>query len=149
MSQSSSDTRPSNTGPSNTRPSNTRPHASLGRLLALPLIWPIRFYQRFISPATPPTCRYYPTCSGYAVTALERFGPVKGFYLAARRLLRCHPWAPGGVDHVPETFTWRRASGIPDAPPQADPHEHGTFPVTGTFDTTAPLPAQDTPPKAS
>ncbi|HYN29596.1 MAG TPA: membrane protein insertion efficiency factor YidD [Dermatophilaceae bacterium] len=71
------------------------------RVLALPLIALIRIYQQVISPLTPPTCRYYPSCSAYAVTALERFGPLKGSWLAARRLLRCHPWTPGGVDHVP------------------------------------------------
>ena len=74
---------------------------TLSRLVALPLIGVIRVYQRVISPLTPPTCRYYPSCSAYAVTALERFGPIKGSYLATRRLLRCHPWAAGGVDHVP------------------------------------------------
>lgn len=76
--------------------------ARLGRVLAYPLILVIRAYQQVISPLTPPSCRYYPSCSAYAVTALERYGPIKGTYLAARRLLRCHPWAPGGVDHVPE-----------------------------------------------
>lgn len=100
---------------------------SIRRLLALPLIWLIRVYQILISPLTPPSCRYYPSCSAYAVTALERFGPVKGSYLAARRLLRCHPWAPGGVDHVParpdatppaRDDPARRA--IDDAPPRAD-----------------------------
>mgnify|MGYP000885804159 CR=1 FL=1 len=75
---------------------------TIGRVLAYPLILLIKGYQQLISPLTPPSCRYYPSCSAYAVTALERFGPVKGSYLAARRLLRCHPWAPGGVDHVPE-----------------------------------------------
>jgi putative membrane protein insertion efficiency factor len=75
------------------------------RLLALPLIAVIRVYQLVISPLTPPSCRYYPSCSAYAVTALERFGPLRGSWLAARRLLRCHPWAPGGVDHVPERRT--------------------------------------------
>ena len=50
----------------------------------------------------PPSCRFYPSCSAYAITALERFGPVKGTWLTVRRLLRCHPWNPGGVDHVPE-----------------------------------------------
>ncbi len=74
---------------------------SVRRLLAQPLIWLIRGYQLLISPLTPPTCRYYPSCSAYAVTALERFGPLKGGYLAAWRLLRCNPWSPGGVDHVP------------------------------------------------
>ena len=76
---------------------------TIGRALAYPLIVLVRGYQRFISPMTPPSCRYYPSCSSYAVTALQRFGLVKGGYLATRRLLRCHPWAPGGVDHVPET----------------------------------------------
>lgn len=74
----------------------------VGRLLALPLIGLIRVYQLVISPLTPPTCRYYPSCSAYAVTSLQRFGPIKGTWLAVRRLLRCHPWAPGGVDHVPQ-----------------------------------------------
>ena len=73
----------------------------IGRLVALPLLWLIRGYQTFISPLTPPTCRYYPSCSAYAVTSLERFGPLRGSWMAARRLGRCHPWAAGGVDHVP------------------------------------------------
>ena len=74
---------------------------TLRRALALPLIWPIRFYQLVISPMTPPSCRFYPCCSSYAVTALERFGPLRGSWLTLRRLARCHPWNPGGVDHVP------------------------------------------------
>ncbi|MBK6885184.1 MAG: membrane protein insertion efficiency factor YidD [Tetrasphaera sp.] len=76
-----------------------------GQVLAQPLIWLIRLYQMVISPLTPPSCRYYPSCSAYAVTALRRFGLVRGSWLAARRLARCHPWAPGGVDHVPERHT--------------------------------------------
>ena len=71
------------------------------RLLAAPLIGAIVLYQRLVSPMLPPTCRYYPSCSAYAVTALRRFGPVKGTWLAAKRLGRCHPWTAGGVDHVP------------------------------------------------
>ena len=74
----------------------------VGQVLVLPLIGLTRVYQLVISPLTPPTCRYYPSCSAYAVTALRRFGPIKGTWLAGRRLLRCHPWSPGGVDHVPE-----------------------------------------------
>ncbi len=73
----------------------------LGRIVVSPLLWLIRGYQTFISPMRPPTCRYYPSCSAYAVTALERFGPLRGGWLAARRLGRCHPWSDGGVDHVP------------------------------------------------
>jgi len=72
------------------------------RVAAAPLIGLLLFYQRFVSPMTPPTCRYYPSCSVYALTAIRRFGPVKGTWLAAKRLARCHPWAAGGVDHVPD-----------------------------------------------
>ena len=72
------------------------------------LLLPIRFYKRFISPLFPPCCRFYPTCSTYAMQAIERFGAVKGLYLGLRRLLRCHPWSPGGIDEVPDTFRWRR-----------------------------------------
>jgi putative membrane protein insertion efficiency factor len=75
--------------------------SSVTRTIALPLIWVIRAYQLVISPMRPPTCRYYPSCSAYAVTALERHGLARGTWLAVRRLLRCHPWTPGGVDHVP------------------------------------------------
>jgi putative membrane protein insertion efficiency factor len=65
------------------------------------LIAPIRFYQRFISPYTPATCRYYPTCSAYAVTALRTRGAFVGTGLTIWRLLRCNPWSSGGIDHVP------------------------------------------------
>lgn len=74
----------------------------VGRALVLPLVWLVKGYQRFVSPLTPPTCRYYPSCSAYAVTSLERFGPLRGSWMALTRLLRCHPWTPGGVDHVPD-----------------------------------------------
>lgn len=62
----------------------------------------IRFYQRKISLLFPPRCRYYPTCSQYAVTAIERFGIIRGGLLAVWRLLRCNPLFPGGLDPVPE-----------------------------------------------
>lgn len=65
------------------------------------LVAPIRFYQRFITPYTPATCRYYPTCSAYAVTALRHRGAVVGTVLTIWRLLRCNPWSAGGIDHVP------------------------------------------------
>ena len=74
---------------------------SFSSVLAKPLIWLVRGYQVFLSPLTPPSCRYYPSCSAYAVTALSRHGLFRGTWLAARRLGRCHPWSPGGVDHVP------------------------------------------------
>ncbi len=66
------------------------------------LIAVVRAYRRWVSPMLPPSCRFYPSCSAYAVTALARFGAVKGSALALRRLARCHPFNPGGVDPVPE-----------------------------------------------
>ncbi len=62
----------------------------------------IRFYQRFISPLNPPTCRFYPTCSHYGLEAIRRFGALKGGYLTIKRILKCHPFHPGGFDPVPE-----------------------------------------------
>lgn len=63
---------------------------------------PIRFYRRILSPLKPyPTCRFSPTCSTYAVGAIERHGAVGGLYLAVRRVLKCHPFHPGGFDPVP------------------------------------------------
>ena len=63
----------------------------------------IRFYSRAISPALPPRCRFYPTCSAYAAEAVERHGAARGTWLALRRLVKCAPWHPGGVDLVPGT----------------------------------------------
>ena len=71
------------------------------RLPALALLGLLRLYQLLISPMTPQTCRFYPSCSQYAVIAVRRHGAVRGSWLAARRLLRCNPWNPGGVDDVP------------------------------------------------
>lgn len=62
----------------------------------------IKFYRRRISPLFPPQCKYYPTCSQYAITAIERFGLFKGGLLAVWRILRCNPFSNGGVDLVPE-----------------------------------------------
>ena len=73
----------------------------LSELLTWLLILPIRFYQRCISPLTPPSCRFTPTCSQYAVEALRKYGPIKGSWLALKRLLRCHPWGGSGYDPVP------------------------------------------------
>jgi len=60
----------------------------------------IGLYQRFISPLTGPTCRFYPTCSNYTLQAVQKYGVWKGLYLGLRRLLRCHPFHPGGFDPV-------------------------------------------------
>ncbi|MDV6378075.1 membrane protein insertion efficiency factor YidD [Sporosarcina sp. GW1-11] len=61
----------------------------------------IRFYQKFISPMFPPSCRFYPTCSHYGVEAIETHGAIKGSYLAVIRILKCHPFHKGGFDPVP------------------------------------------------
>ncbi|MDD6262149.1 MAG: membrane protein insertion efficiency factor YidD [Clostridiales bacterium] len=61
----------------------------------------IRFYRRYISPVKGPCCRYIPTCSEYALEAVEKYGALKGGWLALRRVLRCHPFRPGGYDPVP------------------------------------------------
>lgn len=66
------------------------------------LIALIRFYQLFVSPLLGNHCRFYPSCSQYAREAIEQYGVLRGGWLAIRRLLRCHPWHPGGVDPVPE-----------------------------------------------
>lgn len=65
------------------------------------LILPIRFYKRCISPLYPPCCRFYPSCSTYAIEAIQIHGPLKGLLLATWRILRCNPWNPGGFDPVP------------------------------------------------
>ena len=75
------------------------------RLPARFLLLLIRGYQLYVSPMTPPTCRFYPSCSQYAVIAVQRHGAFRGTYLAVWRLLRCNPWNRGGVDDVPPAHT--------------------------------------------
>ena len=65
------------------------------------LILSIKFYQKWISPLKPPTCRFIPTRSNYAITAIERYGIIKGGVLAVKRLLKCHPFHKSGYDPVP------------------------------------------------
>ena len=65
------------------------------------LLFLIRFYRGFLSPLKPPSCRYIPTCSEYAMIAVEKYGAAKGSFLAIKRILRCHPFYKGGYDPVP------------------------------------------------
>ncbi|MBQ9178136.1 MAG: membrane protein insertion efficiency factor YidD [Prevotella sp.] len=65
------------------------------------MLMPIYFYKRCISPFTPPSCRFTPTCSEYAAQAIKKHGPAKGTWLAIRRIARCHPWGGSGYDPVP------------------------------------------------
>ena len=69
------------------------------------LIIGVRAYQKVISPVLPARCRFYPTCSQYALEALERHGGMKGSLLTVKRLLKCHPFHPGGVDEVPQVHS--------------------------------------------
>jgi putative membrane protein insertion efficiency factor len=73
-------------------------------------IAPVRVYQRVLSPAIPQRCKYYPTCSEYAVGAIRRYGILRGLVLAAWRLLRCNPLSDGGVDHVDDQKLFRQRS---------------------------------------
>ena len=80
------------------------------------LIALLRGYKFLISPLLPPACRFYPTCSVYAVEAVERFGVFRGSWLAVKRILRCHPWHPGGYDPVPGL------ENTPQVDTNLDPH---------------------------
>ena len=73
----------------------------LRRFVVWLLLLPIYFYKGAISPLTPPSCRFTPSCSTYAIEAIRRHGPLRGLYLAIRRILRCHPWGGSGYDPVP------------------------------------------------
>jgi len=84
----------------------------LSRALIFLLLAPLRIYQRLISPALPPRCRYYPSCSHYAVQAVQELGPLKGTVLAVWRVLRCNPWSSGGLDPLENRRLFR--SGTPE-----------------------------------
>lgn len=69
----------------------------------------IRFYQVFISPLSPPRCRYYPTCSQYTIEAIQIHGATKGSWLGIKRICRCHPWGGSGIDFVPpKAINWQK-----------------------------------------
>ncbi|MEA1873773.1 MAG: membrane protein insertion efficiency factor YidD [Bacteroidota bacterium] len=75
------------------------------RVITLALIAIVKFYKLVISPWTPSSCRHVPTCSSYAIEALQKHGPVKGLWLSVKRLSKCHPWGTSGYDPVPKTKT--------------------------------------------
>ncbi len=101
-----------------------RPNRSLGSRLLNWMGWPIRMllqglilgYQRFISPLFGSSCRYHPSCSGYALVAIRRHGAFKGSVLAGWRVLKCNPWSGGGVDPVPRRGRW-----LPSVKPDGTP----------------------------
>ena len=78
-----------------------RPRTLIARIVSLPIV----AYRRWISPGLPPVCRFYPSCSEYALTAISTHGALRGLGLTIWRLLRCHPFHPGGIDHVPPPRT--------------------------------------------
>ncbi len=85
---------------------------TLTKFLTFLALLMLRFYKRFISPLLPPTCRFTPTCSEYAMQAIERFGVWRGSWLAIRRILRCHPLHPGGYDPVPEHWGSKKTARV-------------------------------------
>jgi uncharacterized protein len=95
-------------------------HTSMGRIAALPLILLVKAYRLVISPMLGPRCKYHPSCSAYALGALETHGAIKGVLLAIARLGRCNPWSLGGLDPVPPRGAWR-PSILPDGSPRTGP----------------------------
>ncbi|HEY9054723.1 MAG TPA: membrane protein insertion efficiency factor YidD [Rectinemataceae bacterium] len=73
----------------------------LKKVVSAPFLLLIKVYRVFVSPLFPPSCRFYPTCSAYSYEAISKYGPVKGGWLAMKRISRCHPRNPGGFDPVP------------------------------------------------
>ena len=84
------------------------------------LLWSIRGFRKFISPLFPPSCRFTPTCSQYAIEAIDRFGTIKGSYLTMLRILRCNPLHPGGYDPVPAIAGTHSHTASDDEHPPGD-----------------------------
>ena len=105
--------------------------ATVGRVFRLLLTGLIVGYRRLISPMLGPRCRFYPSCSAYALEAVRVHGAAKGTVLATARVCRCHPWNPGGVDHVPAKGAWKPEPYVPltswdDTPSGDAPSTTGT-----------------------
>lgn len=84
------------------------------------LLFFLKAYKKIISPILPPSCRFTPTCSEYAMEAITRFGAIRGTLLGAYRLLRCNPFCRGGYDPVPEKFTFKRVRKTPSSYDETD-----------------------------
>ena len=97
-----------------------RPYGNLMKYLLIGLL---KAYRAVVSPLYGQVCRYYPSCSAYALEAVQRHGSIRGSWLAMRRVSRCHPWALGGVDPVPDEFSWRTAhpADSPASEPKTSP----------------------------
>jgi len=106
--------------------------AARGGRVRSALLAAIGFYSRAISPALPPRCRFYPTCSAYAAEAISRHGAARGSWLALRRLLKCAPWHPGGIDLVPGAPSGVVHGEVPD--------DRSGTPVAGHSSSTAEAP---------
>ena len=92
-------------------------------VLSVMLQLTLRVYQLLVSPLLPPSCRFFPSCSQYAIEAIERHGPVRGAALALRRLMRCHPWGGSGYDPVPPPGFERVRHGLRREPAVTDPSD--------------------------
>lgn len=91
-------------GPGQESPAGRKPSQAgkaVRKVLSAPFVLLIKFYQICISPLKPPVCRFTPTCSQYALEAFRKYGPLKGFWLSLKRILRCNPWGGSGYDPVP------------------------------------------------
>lgn len=101
------------------------------KALAWLLVLPILFYQHFITPYTPPSCRFTPTCSEYGRQALLKHGPIKGLLLTLWRILRCNPWGGSGYDPVPPKGKWRNeTTGKDDGRGEGEREGEGKQPLT-------------------
>lgn len=88
------------------------------------MLWLIKLYQYTLSPLLGPRCRFYPSCSNYALEAIELYGPLKGGWLALKRISRCHPLNPGGIDPVPGTEDRYQEESRDEAPCQCTDKSH-------------------------
>ncbi|MBR3946354.1 MAG: membrane protein insertion efficiency factor YidD [Bacteroidales bacterium] len=90
------------------------------KIFAFPFILLIQIYRKLISPMLPNSCRYTPTCSEYGLQSFRKHGPIKGFFLTARRILSCNPWGGSGYDPVPDVCTWKYVFGKRPKNPDLD-----------------------------